>query len=72
MKKKKGLKRFFFGEILLFYAYVNTFVPNVPFLYPLKTLETIRFSDVFRGYRKGALGTNGLRLGSATIIIPSF
>ena len=23
--------------------------PNAPFLYPLKTSETIRFSDIFRG-----------------------
>ena len=37
------------------------FVPNGPFLYPLKTFPTtLRFSDVFRGQRKGALGTNGL------------
>ena len=31
------------------------FVPNAPFLYPLKTSE-----KVFRGYRKDALGTNRL------------
>ena len=37
---------------------VNPFVPNAPFLYPLKIL---RFSDVFRGERKGALQTNGLK-----------
>ena len=34
----------------------NSFVLNSPFLYPLKT----RFSDVFREWRKGALGTNKL------------
>ena len=28
----------------------KTFQPNVPFLYPLKTLENY-LSDVFRGYR---------------------
>ena len=39
---------------------INPFVPSAPFLYPLKTSETVRFSDVFRGQRKGALGTNGL------------
>ena len=38
----------------------NPFVPNAPFLCPLKTSKTIRFSDIFRGKRKDALGTNGL------------
>ena len=33
---------------------INQFVSNAPFLYPLKTSEN----------RKGALGTNGLRLNS--------
>ena len=32
---------------------------NAPCLYPLKTLEN-RKVTVFRGYRKGALGMNGL------------
>ena len=39
---------------------INPFVPNALFLYPLKTSETVRLFDVFRGYRKGTLGTNGL------------
>ena len=39
---------------------INPFVPNAPFLYPLKTKKTIRFSNVFRWWRKGALGTNEL------------
>ena len=42
---------------------LNLFVLNALFLYSLKTypLKTIlQFSDVFRGYRKGALGTNEL------------
>ena len=30
----------------------NSFQANVPFLYPMKTSEKQRFSDVFRGYRK--------------------
>ena len=34
---------------------VNPFFPNALFLYPL------RFSVVFRGYRKGTLGMNGLK-----------
>ena len=36
---------------------VSLFIPNAPFLYPLKTL---RFSDVFNGERKGAFEANGL------------
>ena len=28
---------------------------------PWKHQKTVKFSDVFRGYRKGALGTNGLK-----------
>ena len=34
----------------LIFLHVNPFFPNAPFLYPLKT-----------GWRKGALGTNGLK-----------
>ena len=45
-------------------SYVNPFVPNAPFRYPLKTSENITksFFDVLGGerVRKGALGTNGL------------
>ena len=38
----------------------NPFHANIPFLYPpenvpLKTSENRRFSDVFRGYKKGTL-----------------
>ena len=36
-----------------------SFVPNAPFLYPLKQ-KILRLSDVFKGNRKVALGTNGL------------
>ena len=42
-------------------APINPFVSNAPFLYPLKTSGNRKdFSDVFRGQRKSALGTNGL------------
>ena len=40
----------------------NPFNPNAPFLYPLK--KTFRFSDVFRRWKKGALGTNKLNTDS--------
>ena len=29
--------------------FFNPFVPNAPFLHPLKTLENCKFSDIFRG-----------------------
>ena len=38
----------------------NPFSTNVPLLYPLKTENHRRFSDVFRGYRSGTLAENGL------------
>ena len=33
-----------------------------PFSTPWKHKKTVRFSDAFRGQRKGALGTNGLNI----------
>ena len=39
---------------------INPFVPNVPFLHPLKTSENLTGFWFFKEYRKGALGTNGL------------
>ena len=35
--------------------WVNPYSPNVTFLYPLKTSENRRFSDIFRGYRNVTL-----------------
>ena len=40
--------------------HINPFSTNVPLLYPLKTSENRRFSNVFRGYRSGTLVENGL------------
>ena len=40
---------------------INPFASNSAFIYPLKKSENLMLkSDVFRGQRKGALGTNGL------------
>ena len=39
---------------------INPLHPGVAFLYPLKTSENLRFSDVFRGYRKATPDCNGL------------
>ena len=38
---------------------INPFPANVPLLYPLKTSENRRFSDVSRGYRSATLVKNG-------------
>ena len=51
-----------FDSILL-----NPFVPNSPFLYSPPTPQNLRFSGVFRGYKKGALGTNGLNIGEVSL-----
>ena len=45
---------------------LNPFLPNVPFLTPLKTSENQRISDVFRGVKKGTLGRNRFRCHSQT------
>ena len=37
--------------------------PMHPFSSPWKHQQTVRFSDVLRGWRKDALGTNGLKRG---------
>ena len=47
---------------------LNPFVPNVPFFYPRKTSQTSRFSDFFKGKKKGALGTNGLISATAHVL----
>ena len=44
----------------------NPFVLNAPFLCPL---ETVRFSDFFRGQRKGLQETNGLRQKSRIFVV---
>ena len=36
---------------------LNPLLPGVPFLYTLKTSENLRFSDIFRGYKKEAPGS---------------
>ena len=37
------------------YSTLNPFQTNILFLYPQKTSENQRFSNVFRGYRKETL-----------------
>ena len=44
------------------YNWLNPFLPNVSFLYILKISENKKFSDVFRGYKKGTLKRKGLKI----------
>ena len=41
---------------------INLLQPCVAFLYLWKHQKTLRFSDVFKGYRKATLGCNGLKI----------
>ena len=50
--------------------YFNPFSLNVPFLYPMKTSENRRCSDVFRGYRSRALIENWLMTRFSTLLQP--
>ena len=43
------------------YNYFNPFHTNSPFLYPVKTSESLWISDIFRGYKNGTLEWNGLK-----------
>ena len=45
---------------VLCYILTHSF-PKHPFSAPWKHRKTVRFSNVFRGLRKGPLGTNGLK-----------
>ena len=40
--------------------FFNTFPHNIPTLYFLKRSVNQRFSELFREYKMGTLGTNGL------------
>ena len=45
----------------------NLFLATGPFLYPLKTSENQRFSNIFRGFRKRPVICNGLSISVANI-----
>ena len=42
-------------------ASLNTFVPNAPFLYPLKTIESLMVFWCFQGMAKGCIGNELVR-----------
>ena len=42
--------------------FFNPFLANVPILHPLKTLENLCFTDVFREYKMETLARNGLKI----------
>ena len=43
---------------------LNPFVPNAPFLYPLKTSESHKVFWCFQGVEKGCIGKEGVNDGS--------
>ena len=47
-------------QSVCWFGVINPFSTNVPLLYALKTSEHLQFSNVFTGYRIGALVENGL------------
>ena len=49
------------GETKCPSRYLNPFSTSVPLLYPPKTSENLRFSNVFRGHRSGSLVGNRLK-----------
>ena len=40
--------------------FIDTFLANVPIVYPLKASENLWISGIFRGYRMGTLAKNML------------
>ena len=48
--------------------YLTYSFPMHPFSTPWKHMKTLQFSDIFRGYRKGAYGMNGLNGGSFLVV----
>ena len=47
---------FFFNYLKSRYYYINPFVPNALFLYPLKTSENCKIFWYFQGVQKGYIG----------------
>ena len=59
-KQKLSINIFYYEKQIL--KIRSPIFNNVPLLYPLKTSENRRFSDVFRGYRSRTLVESGLML----------
>ena len=53
-------------DVLRVSSLIHSF-PMHPFSTPRKHQKTLRFFDVYRGLRKGALGTNGLKKNSTIL-----
>ena len=59
-EKRVTCLRIFREELCYNQLIIKQFVPNTSFLHPLKKQTALPFTDVFRGQRNVALGTNGL------------
>ena len=51
---------------------INPYLAHVAILSPLKTLQNLWFSEVFRGYKLGALAKNGLMTVIKAICLTNF
>ena len=60
MDKFAKFSLFLFIKCSILHTAQLYFVPNITFIYPLKLLENLCFSDFFRGYRNVISRTNGL------------
>ena len=48
------------SDTSIFFVVLDPFITTVRILYPLKRPKSLRFSDVFRGYKIGIFASNGL------------
>ena len=58
--QKPNLYPYYHKDFLVLQKHLTHLFPMNPFSTPWKHQKTVRFSDVFWGYGKGALGTDGL------------
>ena len=57
--KIRGFKIF---SVTYFFLHTNPFVPNAPFLYPLKTSENLKVFWCFQGVEKRCIGNKWVKL----------
>ena len=56
------------GDFSLHISMINPFVPNAPFLYPLKTSENRKLFSYFQGVEKGCTGNEWVKQVSNLLI----
>ena len=67
-KERNNVDLLFMLSVILVHKYsripFNPFVPNAPFLYPLKTSEKLSVFLCFQGVEKECIGNNWLKINS--------